>query len=164
MSGRERIFDTKRDNEHISAGTHFWCHTCLVARPIDSGSPDPRYCQGCYDFLLKEADMLTERGYTKRPWWWPVRAEQATKEKIPTIPQSINMSTVKTKNFRVNTITTGTSARPLPKRGPKFAELPEILIRQWAGEGMGSKAIAARLKGEGIDVSYKTIQRRLRTF
>ena len=48
------------------------------------------------------------------------------------------------------------------KRGPKHRSLPDDLIEQLAGEGMGSKAIAAKLKGEsGIEVSYKTIQRRL---
>ena len=46
------------------------------------------------------------------------------------------------------------------KRGPKHRRLPADLIRQLAAEGMGSKAIAARLKAEpGVKVSYKTIQR-----
>ena len=46
------------------------------------------------------------------------------------------------------------------KRGPKHRDLPRDLIRQLAGEGMGSKAIASQLKREqGIAVSYKTIQR-----
>ena len=47
------------------------------------------------------------------------------------------------------------------KRGPKHRDMPEDLMRQLAGQGMGSKAIAARLRTEGVDVSYKTIQRRL---
>ena len=38
--------------------------------------------------------------------------------------------------------------------------LPRELISQWAGEGMGSKAIASKLNSElGIKVSYKTVQR-----
>jgi len=48
------------------------------------------------------------------------------------------------------------------KRGRKPVELPEASIRQWAAEGLGSKAIASRLESElGIEVSYKTVQRLL---
>jgi hypothetical protein len=48
------------------------------------------------------------------------------------------------------------------KRGPKLRDLPESLIRRWAEEGLGSKAIASRLDSElGIKVSYKTVQRLL---
>lgn len=48
----------------------------------------------------------------------------------------------------------------MAKRGPKHRRLPEDLIKQFADEGMGSKAIAAKLKTEfSITVSYKTIQR-----
>jgi hypothetical protein len=48
------------------------------------------------------------------------------------------------------------------KRGPKHKALPRELISQWAGEGMGSKAIASKLYSElSIKVSYKTIQRLL---
>ena len=42
----------------------------------------------------------------------------------------------------------------------KKRELPEGLIRQLHGQGMGSKAITTKLKEEtGIQVSYKTVQR-----
>ena len=49
------------------------------------------------------------------------------------------------------------------KRGCyKKKDLPEDYIMQLADAGMGSKAIATRLKSElGIEVSYKTIQRLL---
>ena len=63
------------------------------------------------------------------------------------------------KKSEVDIIQPAVTVRTLRKRGPKPKALPEELIIQWAGEGMGSKAIAARLKGEGIEVSYKTIQR-----
>ena len=54
------------------------------------------------------------------------------------------------------------ATRTSPKRGPKFRDLPVGLITQWAANGMGSKAITAKLKAEqGIEVSYKTIQRLL---
>ena len=48
------------------------------------------------------------------------------------------------------------------RRGPKSRALPVERIRQLAFNGMGSKAIATRLRGEGLSVSYKTVQRRLR--
>lgn len=48
------IFDSKRDNELIAAGTHLWCHGCLVARPMADVSPNPQYCQGCYETLQDE--------------------------------------------------------------------------------------------------------------
>ena len=63
-----RVFDSKRDKELIAAGTHFWCQGCLIAHPLDARSPDPRYCQGCHDFLLKEAEMSHP---SRRPSWMP---------------------------------------------------------------------------------------------
>jgi transcriptional regulator with XRE-family HTH domain len=33
----------------------FYCHACLEAKTIGEQSPDPRYCQGCCEFLLQEA-------------------------------------------------------------------------------------------------------------
>jgi hypothetical protein len=74
------------------------------------------------------------------------------------------MSTLESKKSEVDIITPSVSTRPIVKRirrGPKHrTDLPVEVIMQWAGEGMGSKVIAARLKAEhGIIVSYKTIQR-----
>ena len=71
------------------------------------------------------------------------------------------MSTLESKKSEVDIIQPPVAITAIGKRGPKFTELPDDLISQWAGEGMGSKAIAARLYDQGIFVSYKTIQRRL---
>ncbi len=60
-------FDSERDKDIIEAGG-FFCLACAVGKPADDQSPDPRYCQGCYDFLLKEAEMLPSN---KRPKWIP---------------------------------------------------------------------------------------------
>ena len=58
----------------------------------------------------------------------------------------------------------GDIIRARGKRGPKPRQLPEEAIKRWAGEGMGSKAIAVTLRREhGIVVSYKTIQRLLKS-
>lgn len=144
------------------ASIDFCCHACLMDKPANEQSPDPRYCQGCYEVLEQEASLLTERGYTKHPAWWPVAQNQGKKEKIPTIPQSRNMSTLNGKKSEVDIIDPPVGKVTSGKRGPKKKALPWELIKQWAGEDMGSKAIATRLKRElGIKISYKTIQRLL---
>jgi len=45
---------------------HFFCHACIVDKPASEQSPDPRYCQGCYEFLCHEAFKTSER-----PKWVP---------------------------------------------------------------------------------------------
>jgi hypothetical protein len=71
------------------------------------------------------------------------------------------MSTLKDENSEVDIIQSVTPAPVTSKRGPTFTSLPYDLIKQLAGEGLGSKAIAAELAKQGQIVSYKTIQRRL---
>ena len=62
-----RYFDIKHDGAIINTGG-FWCEACLIGKPgSDTRSPDPRYCQDCYGFLLKEAKMLS----TAHPAWIP---------------------------------------------------------------------------------------------
>lgn len=72
---REKVFNAKRDSELIAAGTHFWCQSCLVAKPLSKKSPDPRYCQSCYAFLLREAETQGIRA-----GWVPKSKKKATKE------------------------------------------------------------------------------------
>jgi len=55
MSG---YFNINRDNQAIDQGG-FWCEACLVGKPLDDQSQAERYCLGCYDFLTKEAEILT---------------------------------------------------------------------------------------------------------
>lgn len=72
----------------------------------------------------------------------------------------LNMSTLNGRNSKVDIIQPLVAKVTRGKRGPKHKALPHELIKQWAGEGMGSKAIATKLRTEqGITVSYKTIQR-----
>lgn len=54
-------------SELMTAST-FWCETHLAARPLSEQSPDPRYCQACYAYLLQEAATLPPG---KRPAWVP---------------------------------------------------------------------------------------------
>jgi hypothetical protein len=153
-------FDVKRDNELIAAGTHFWCEACLIARPLDDQSPDERYCQGCYDFLLKEARMLKEAGSWRRPDWIPKLKTSPKKVGYASTPTPRNMSTLNEDKIEVDIIRPSVAKVTRGKRGPKPKDLPRDLIKQWAGEGMGSKAIASKLRtNRSIIVSYKTIQR-----
>jgi hypothetical protein len=152
-------FDIKRDIEIEKAGG-FWCHACLTGKSASEASPDSRYCQGCYAFLLKEAEMLPA---SKRPAWIPKpqKPEKAGEKQyqVSRVGDEI-MSTLESKKFEVDIIHPPGATRAVVKRGPKHRQLPEDLIRQLANEGMGSKVIAARLKAEhDIIVSYKTIQR-----
>lgn len=155
MSNRG-YFSTERDREIEKAGG-FWCHTCLVSHLAREQSPDPRYCMGCYEFLLKEAEMLPS---TKRPAWLP-KPQKAGEKQYQVSEDVVSiMSTLEGKKFEVDIIHPPGATRAVVKRGPKHRQLPEDLIRQLASEGMGSKMIVARLKAEhGIIVSYKTIQR-----
>ena len=162
----EAIFAMNRDREVIEA-SGFWCEACLVGKSASDQSPDQRYCQGCYEFLLKEAEILA--GHAKKDWIprkpTATRGKtiaKTTADKVPSIPQDAGgiMSTVEHKKSEVDIIQPVTPVT-IGKRGPKFTELPEDLIKQLAGEGMGNKTIATRLRVKGYSVSYKTIQRRL---
>ena len=154
------LFSATRDREMIEAGG-FFCEACLVDKPLDDRSPDPRYCLGCYEFLQGEAGLLT-RG--KHPAWLPKPsgAKIAQKNLYQGVRYSAGiMSPIKDQKNKVDIITPVAQKVTLEKRGRKHRDLPEDLIRELASKGMGSKAISTRLKAEGVKVSYKTIQRRL---
>ena len=138
----------------------FFCYTCLEDKDRKELSPDPRYCQGCYDFLLKEAEMLPGG---KRPAWIPKEGKIGHQKSIQVSGDVVlNMSTLNDKKSEVDIIQPSVGKVTRVKRGPKQKPLPQELIEQWAGEDMGSKAIASKLNNElGIKVSYKTIQRLL---
>ena len=46
-----------------------------------------------------------------------------------------------------------------PRRGRTPRKLPLQRVRRLAAEGLGSRKIAERLQGEGIDASYRTVAR-----
>jgi len=143
-----------------AAGTHFFCLGCLVHRPIDDRSADPRYCQSCFDFLLEEASLLPP---TKRPAWIPKGQKKGDKKTIP-IPRDtvLIMSTINDDKIRSgHNSPAARPPMPIGKRGPKFRDdIPVDIVNELAAQGMGAWAIAAELKKErGITVSYKTVQR-----
>lgn len=155
---KEKVFDPTRDKALIKAGTHFYCQGHLGARPLEERSPDPRYCQGCCDFLIQEAETMG--GHSGKASWIPKIDGTAVRGLSP-IPSDGggNMSTLATEKSRVDIIVP--RGRVLKKRGPKPKVLPVKMIMRWAAkEEMGSKAIATKLgKERGIKVSYKTVQR-----
>jgi hypothetical protein len=110
--------------------------------------------------LLKEAEMLPAK--SGRPGWIP-KAREISKEVAGVAEHTPQiMSTVASKKIEVDIIHPPVGKTMREKRGPKHKALPQELVKQWAGEGMGSKAIASKLNNElGINVSYKTVQRTL---
>jgi len=157
------IFDITRDIEVEKAGG-FWCLACLISHPASEQSPDHRYCQRCYEFLLDEVEILRESGRWKRPGWIPSKPQRG-QGKQRNVPQTMPliMSTVERAKIIGDIIQPSVATKPIIKRGRKPIELPRELIAELANKGMGSKAIAGQLKADlGIKVSYKTIQRILR--
>lgn len=138
-------FDTKRDIEIEKAGG-FWCHTCLVSHPATEQSPDPRYCQGCYEFLLKEAEMLSPGKYPK---WIP--KPQRTQE---------NQCPIAKYGSGVLAATKAIPAKTPPRVGGRpVLDLPFELIKELQDQGYGATEIRRQLKDKDIEVSMRTLYR-----
>lgn len=162
----EPFFSAERDKEVEKAGG-FWCHACLVSHPADRQSPDPRYCQRCYDLLLKEAEKdNTHWGgdwrpllSSHKPLETPLKVAQVS-ESMQRIKSTLESSKIEADKTQPSVAVETPSKHSGSKRGRKPKELPEDLIARLAGKGMGSKAIASQLKAHhNITVSYKTVQR-----
>jgi len=122
----------------------FFCHACLEDKASGDASPDDRYCRGCYDFLLKEAEILAERGVTRRPHWWP---------KTPEPPPGHSSETPEGPPARQNTCNKiQTRGRHGAGRPP--ADIPAREVIAMASQGMALRDIAGRL-----GVSHMTIKR-----
>jgi len=55
-------------------GGVFLCRGCLTTLPARDSSPDPRYCQGCHDFLtdeFKASELKSTRSNRSIPAWVP---------------------------------------------------------------------------------------------
>ncbi len=54
-------FDAKHDAELIAAKTHFYCHSHLMAMPVEKQSPEnSRYCMACWQILKAAAGKAVE--------------------------------------------------------------------------------------------------------
>jgi hypothetical protein len=144
----ENEFNIERDNELIRNGTHFWCETCLVARPIEDCSPDRRYCQSCYDFLCAEKEIFVETHPRSAPQGW--------------FPSPGHKPTVGLQGLEVLSPSDSLVDKTQPTGGRPKIPLPEEKIKEMHAAGMGAKAIAGRLKAEGFNISYRTIYRYLK--
>ena len=145
---KTKEFDIHRDNELIAAGTHFWCETCLVARPLDDQSPDQRYCLNCYDFLLKEAELLSPK--QGRPEWIPQAGKPTQKTADVSGHPALIMAGI---NGRENRICQkSTQGRPR-------LDLPLQFIKELRGQGFGATEISRQLNDRGVKVSMRTLYR-----
>lgn len=132
----------------------FYCYTCLENKPLTEQSPDPRYCNGCCDFLLKEAKMLTGG---KRPSWIP---------RVPVAPQNTPEPLYKrVEQARdCNKIGYRYSHRVGSKRGRKPIDIPMEFIAQITKEGITTcRGISKRLKDYGIECSFMTVARMIKS-
>ena len=73
----EKKFDIVRDLKTIEDGG-FFCQGCLVGKDRAAMSPDPRYCQDCYD-VLREA-METDARWSHSASMPKVVADEGTEE------------------------------------------------------------------------------------
>lgn len=62
-------FNSRYDVKVVNNGG-FFCEACLIGKPLEEQSPDPRYCQSCYVFLLHESELIP---LSSRPAWIPKR-------------------------------------------------------------------------------------------
>ncbi len=58
-------FSIKRDLE-IEGDGGFWCEACIIGKPQTEASPDPRYCQGCFEVLSEEAKL--DKSWARSGW------------------------------------------------------------------------------------------------
>ena len=110
-----------------------FCLACLVGKKKSEMAND-KYCHECQEILSYECSQrLSEPLCTPKTTIHDYTPTQNTQSKLSILR-----------------VRSGT----YQKRA-----LPKDLIRRWASEGEGSRAIATRLKGQGIFISYRTILR-----
>jgi hypothetical protein len=153
-------FQDLRDTNNLikSKPGMFWCYTHLVYLLLEKKSLDPRYCQECFEVLSQETKDTSVRHSKKAPWWLPAVDSGYKKTSDVVLEGGGNMSTLKSPNSTADKL----SRSAVIRRGPKNKALPLERIAKLAADGMGSKLIARQLNADGIEVSYKTIQRLLK--
>ncbi len=108
-----------------------------------------RYCTGCLGWEV----MLGQRCMGNKG----VEVGKGIAEYPPT-----NLSPINEKKITVDKIQPREiEQKAKSSRGSKVKDLPGDRIGELSRQGYGAKAIASRLREEGVAVSYKTVQRRL---
>jgi len=151
MSGK--YFNIGRDKE-----LPCFCEGCLVGKTEEQMSPkDIRYCVECQQFIEQDFEGLGRlaRYRSVAPQSDIETVETVAITSCPYAETETKMSTLNQESATVDKF----RPRGRPKTYKK-RNLPVEEIQQLHQNGLGSKAIATRLNKEnGIDVSYKTIQR-----
>jgi len=148
----------KRDTALENAGG-FFCEACLGVKTVDERSQDPRYCQGCYDYLIEEAKLLSGPG---RPKWIPKpeNPDKALEKQCHVARGGAGISsTLESPKIEVDKIQPPVEPEPVSQKGRKKPVLPVGDIVQLSFEGMGAKAIAPQLRKRNAKMSHKTAQR-----
>jgi hypothetical protein len=140
----------------------FRCQACIECKYLSELSlKDARYCTFCQPIIEEEYRAIAERlgranKYKPQPTQKPTEMTEigVTPNSLSATPET-KMSTLDEKPITVDNF----RPRGRPKHYKK-RELPIELIEQLHSKDIGSKAITTLLKREqGIEVSYKTIQR-----
>jgi hypothetical protein len=155
-------FNIRDDNEKIKTGQYFWCSTHLGVMLVADQSPDPRYCQFCYDLLNNEVRILKEtRQYNARASLLPkVTAGKPPAGTQPGVEAPVKRDKKPIAVADVETDTVRTSVI-LSHRGRNKKSLPVERIKELAASGASSRDIAKKLELDGVMVSYRTVSRAL---
>jgi len=157
-----KIADLRGPNYITSKPGMFWCYTCLADRPLSEQSFDDRYCKKCHQVWADEMADLNAMGNRHKHWWTLHDKRRNNKGIVPVQGHPThNLSTSYSKNIIADKLNPPVPVRPIVHPGPKNMALPLDRITKLAAKGMGSKLIARQLNADGIEVSYKTIQRLL---
>lgn len=145
-------FDKLYRPELAKAGTHFFCHGCLVHRPVDDRSADERYCLECFEFLTDEM-KVAKKNNQKQAAWWPET----------TAPEKSAKNTLKKPHGKTPPI--GFFAQPANEpeppdgglKGRPVMDLPMKKILEMFADGKKVPEIIRQLEADGIKVSRRSL-------
>lgn len=127
----------------------FFCQTCLIDRPVEIQSPDPRYCHGCYDFLIKEAE-----GLLVKPRWVP----KIPKKLLQKVEAKKTIYHIPPPEYFLHTKKTAPTAPGAVKKGrPATTETIFKIIHQLSNDGKNGNEIFAYLINHQEKVSRRTV-------
>jgi len=146
-----RYFNIQKDKAIIKKGG-FMCNGCLIGKPLSQQSPkDARYCVDCQPIIEYEYALSAEHSGRKS------RYEERAARELDVCKEKTILSRTNPQNI----YECQKEARPplLPSRGRPRKDIPFGLIHKLAKEGLSLREIAKELKGQEIEVSYRTISR-----